>query len=85
MNDLEKKLAEKNGLKEELYHQRTVKLIREKYTVNEELSILRQRDTKPEEFSEYSTYVENCKAKAKKEVYNIQGGDSNDAVKELFK
>ena len=69
MNNLEKKLAEKNGLKEELYHQRTVELLREKYTVNEELSILRQRDTKPEEFSEYSAYAEECKAKAKKEVF----------------
>lgn len=69
MNNLEKKLAEKNGTKEELYHQRTVELLREKYTVNEELSILRQRDTKPEEFAEYSAYAESCKAKAKAEVY----------------
>lgn len=69
MNNLEKKLAEKNGLKEELYHQRTVELLRKKYTVNEELSILRQRDTKPEEFAEYSAYAESCKSKAKKEVY----------------
>lgn len=69
MNDLEKKLAEKNGTKEELYHQRTVELLREKYTLNEELSILRQRDTKPEEFLEYSAYADECKAKAKKEVF----------------
>lgn len=36
--------------------------IRRKYSVNNELAILRQRDTKPEEFAEYNAYVEQCKA-----------------------
>lgn len=39
--------------------------IREKYSLSAELSILRQRDTKPEEFAEYNIYAEECKAKAK--------------------
>ena len=39
--------------------------IREKYSLSAELSILRQRDTKPEEFKEYNAYAEQCKAKAK--------------------
>ena len=39
--------------------------IREKYSLSAELSILRQRDTKPEEFAEYNAYAEQCKAKAK--------------------
>lgn len=42
--------------------------IRERYTIDQELAILRQRDTKPEEFSEYNSYVEQCKAEAKEEV-----------------
>ena len=45
-------------------------LIRKKYTVSQELAILRQRDTKPEEFTVYNTYAEECKAQAKKE-FNI--------------
>lgn len=39
--------------------------IREKYSISAEFAILRQRDTKPEEFSEYNEYAEQCKAKAK--------------------
>lgn len=69
MNDLEKKLAEKNGALEALYHQKVTELIRKRYTLNEELSVLRQRDTKPDEFAEYDAYAEECKVQAKKEVY----------------
>lgn len=42
-----------------------VALIREKYTIDEELAILRQRDTKPTEFAEYNAYAEQCKAKVR--------------------
>ena len=43
--------------------------IRKRYTVSQELAILRQRDTKPDEFAEYNAYCEEAKAfvKAKKE------------------
>ena len=40
-------------------------LIRRKYSLSAELAILRQRDSKPEEFSEYNAYAEQCKAEAK--------------------
>ena len=43
------------------YENRIVSLIRKKYNINQELAILRQRDTKPEEFAEYNEYVEQCK------------------------
>ena len=46
-----------------------VSKIRDRYTIDQELAILRQRDTKPEEFAEYNTYVEQCKVEAK-EVLN---------------
>lgn len=42
--------------------------IRERYSLNDELAILRQRDTKPNEFNDYNTYVEECKARARTEV-----------------
>lgn len=41
------------------------RMIRRKYSINDELAILRQRDSKPDEFAEYNTYCEQCKAKAK--------------------
>ena len=44
-----------------------VKLIRKKYNVNQELAILRQRDTKPLEYQEYYNYVEQCKKQVKNE------------------
>lgn len=46
---------------------RIIKLIRERYDANDELAILRQRDTKPEEFREYFDFVEDCKEQVKNE------------------
>lgn len=47
------------------YQEKVVTLIREKYSLDEELAIQRQRDTKPEEFNEYFAYCEECKEKAR--------------------
>lgn len=41
------------------------KKIRQRYSLSAELAILRQRDTKPEEFALYNKYVEQCKAEVK--------------------
>lgn len=50
------------------YEERVVQLIREKYTIDDELGILRQKDSKPDEFVEYNEYCEKCKIQAKEEV-----------------
>lgn len=47
------------------YEQKVIDIIREKYTVDEELAIQRQRETKPNEFNVYFNYCEECKRKAK--------------------
>ena len=47
------------------YEEKVVSLIREKYSVDDELAIQRQRDTKPDEFNEYFAYCEECKQRAK--------------------
>lgn len=44
------------------YEYQVVALIRERYSADDELAILRQRDTKPEEFEQYFNYCEECKA-----------------------
>ena len=44
------------------YEQRVVNRIREVYSVDDELAILRQRESKPDEFAEYNAFVENIKA-----------------------
>ena len=46
--------------------------IREKYTLSQELAILRQQTEKPEEYAEYFAYCEQCKAQAKIETYGEQ-------------
>lgn len=53
--------------KEQEYENKIVALIRKKYNVNQELAILRQRDTKPLEYQEYYDYVEQCKKQVKNE------------------
>lgn len=66
---LVKKIKEVDaGAWNRLYENLVVKKIREKYSVNQELAIIRQKDTKPEEFAEYSNYVEQCKAAVKKDL-----------------
>lgn len=47
------------------YSEKVVSLIREKYSLDEELAIQRQRDTKPDEFQEYFEYCEFCKKQIK--------------------
>lgn len=40
-------------------------LIRERYSISQEFAILRQRDTKQDEFATYNEYAEQCKARAR--------------------
>lgn len=47
------------------YEDLVVIYIREKYSIDDEIAILRQRDSKPEEFAEYNAYCEECKTQAK--------------------
>ena len=51
-----------------LYETEIIRRIRQRYSLNQELAILRQRDTKPEEFAEYNAFVEGCKKEVKKEL-----------------
>ena len=54
------------------YEERVEQLIREKYSVNQEFAIQRQRETKPEEFKVYFAYCEECKATAKEEFADVE-------------
>ena len=49
------------------YSKRVERLIRERYTVSDEISILRQKDEKPEEYAAYYAYAEECKREARAE------------------
>lgn len=58
----------KAELIEQQYGNKVSALIRKKYSLNAELAILRQRDTKPEEYAVYNAYAEECKNQVKKEL-----------------
>ena len=65
----EEEIAEaKNELVKIPYEQRVVDRIRLKYSVDDELAILRQRDTKPDEFFAYNDFVERIKAEEREAV-----------------
>lgn len=53
---------------EEDYGNQVNDLIRRRYSLSEELSLLRQRDSKQEEYQKYNAYCEECKSKAKLEL-----------------
>jgi CTP synthase (UTP-ammonia lyase) len=53
---------------EQLYETEIIKRIRKRYSLNQELAILRQRDAKPAEFAKYNDYVEQCKTEVKAEL-----------------
>lgn len=69
--NLEKYNARKQKQDNDEYENKVVALIRQKYNVNQELAILRQRDAKPQEFAEYNNYVEQCKKQVKNECKQV--------------
>lgn len=65
MTAIEKQLSALNGVSDKVYGQTVDRLIRERYSLWDELAILRQREDKPGEWAAYNAYAEECKAKAK--------------------
>lgn len=59
-------MPEEQPIPEIPYEEQVVAKIRERYSIDDELAILRQRDTKPDEFEAYNAYAEQCKADVKK-------------------
>ena len=72
MTRKEIKLAILNGKEQLVYEELIIKLIREKYSINQELAILRQRDYKPDEYEIYNNFVEGCKEQAKSIIESIK-------------
>lgn len=54
-------LAHINGVLPRLRKQLIVSEIRKRYDADDEIAVLRQAQTKPGEYAEYNTFVENCK------------------------
>ena len=56
------------------YGKRVSKLIHERYSIDDELAIQRQREKNPESFSEYFVFCEECKKQAKLEQIKLIDG-----------
>lgn len=70
MKAYEVELAKKNGTIDRLKSQMVDEKIRAKYSVSEQIALLRQRDEKPEEFAAFYEYAEQCKAEVKAYIDN---------------
>ena len=54
------------------YKESIISAIRERYSVDDEIAILRQRDSKPDEFAEYFNFVEGIKQGLKHEITDAE-------------
>lgn len=57
------------------YEDKVDSLIRNRYSLSEELGILRQKDTKKAEYDAYFAYCEQCKAEAREWLKEHPNGD----------
>lgn len=69
MTEIEKRLAVKNGTLREEYEALVCRKIRRRYTLAEELSLHRQRESKADEFAEMNDYINLCIKEARNEIY----------------
>ena len=69
MTETERILSMKNGTQAKEYATRVNQKIRARYSLSEELSILRKRDNAPEEFAASDLFAESCKQEARREIY----------------
>ena len=65
LTEVEVEAAVKTAEAKAEYEASVERLIRTQYSVSAELAILRQRDTKPDEFAAYNAFAEQCKARAR--------------------
>lgn len=67
------------------YNEEVNSMIRQRYSLSEELAILRQRDSKPDEFEAYNEYAEYCKVEVKRRMAEEQpspgDGDEGQVLK----
>lgn len=69
MTKTQRLLAKANGVAEKEYGALVNRLLRQRYSLSEELSVLRQRDEDPVAFAEYHQFAEQCKQEAKSIIW----------------
>jgi hypothetical protein len=69
MTELQRTLSRLNGTREKEYGALVNRKLRARYSLSEELSILRKREEDPDAFAAYHAFAETCKRDAKAEIY----------------
>ena len=62
------------------YSDLVVLFIRERYTIDDELAIHRQKDTKADEWEVYNIYCEECKTKAREIIGREETEEKNEVI-----
>ena len=75
MTKTERTLSISNGTLNEEYSAAVNRKIRERYSLSEELALLRQREKDPKAFAGYDTFAEECKVAARQEVYGEEASE----------
>jgi len=58
--------------------QMIAEVIKARYSMDDQIAILRQKDTKPEEYKEFFAYAEEAKKKVTAEYAALEGADSGE-------
>ncbi len=54
------------------------KVINAKYSIDAQIAVIRQKDTKPEEYAEFYAFAEKVKEDVKKEYAALEGGSDGE-------
>ncbi len=73
MTKIQRILSRLNGTREKEYGALVNRKIRARYSLSEELSILRKKEDDPDAFAAYHSFAEACKKEAKAEIYGEEG------------
>ena len=73
--DKQIKLAYKNGLLADIKNNMIEAEIAKEYSIGSQIAILRQVETKPEEYAEFTTYAEECKQRVKEKLASVLSVD----------
>ena len=69
MTKTEQKLSKLNGTREKEYGALVTRKLRAKYSLSDELAVLRKKEKDPSAFKAYDSFAEECKREARLEIY----------------
>lgn len=70
-------LAQKNGVLNRVYADEVSRRVAERYTISDEIALIRQREEKADEYQEYFNFVEGVKTEVKNIISGFLGTEFN--------